>query len=74
MWKDIWVGLQEPEVVLTVLHIPAYKALILPGNQEVDVLAQVRALATDQQIGYMEGTVTTAPGWDSALPRMPDCP
>lgn len=48
MWKDIWVGLQPSEVVLTVFQISAYKALITPGNQEADALAWVRTLATDQ--------------------------
>lgn len=40
-WKDIWAHLQEPEVVLTVFHIPAHKALTPPGNQEADALAQI---------------------------------
>ena len=26
MWKDIWIYLQEPESVLTVLHVPAQRA------------------------------------------------
>ena len=41
MWKDIWVHLQEPEAVLTVFHLLAYKVLTPPGNQEADALAWV---------------------------------
>ena len=41
MWKDIWVCLKEPEAILTVFHILAYKALIPLGNKEADTLALV---------------------------------
>ena len=41
MWKDIWVHLQETETVLTLFHILVLKALMFPGNQEVDALDQV---------------------------------
>lgn len=34
MYKDIWLHLQEPEGVLTVFHVPAYKVLTPAGNQE----------------------------------------
>lgn len=34
--KDIWVHLQKPEAILTVLHIPACKVQTLPDRQEVD--------------------------------------
>lgn len=34
-------------LVLTVFHVPAHKALTLPGNQEADALVRVQALAND---------------------------
>lgn len=40
MWKDIWVYLQDPEVVVTVFHILAHKALTALGNQAADAPAE----------------------------------
>lgn len=42
MCKDIWIHLQESELMLTIFYIPVQKALTLPGNQEADSLAQVQ--------------------------------
>lgn len=47
MWKDIQVRLQVPEIVLTIFHIGAPKALTPPGDQEAGALALVRDLAAD---------------------------
>lgn len=47
IWKDIWVHLQEPEAVLTVIHVITHKALIPAGNQEADALTWVQVLAID---------------------------
>lgn len=41
-WKDIWV--------LTVFHVLVHEALTLPGSQEADALAQIRALATNPSV------------------------
>lgn len=38
--------LQEPEVVLTIFHVLAHKALTLPDNQETDAQAPVWTFAT----------------------------
>lgn len=38
VWRDVWVHRQEPEVVLTVFHILAHKALTPSANQEADTL------------------------------------
>lgn len=40
-WKDIWIYLQEPEAILTISHILAYKVLTLPGHQETEALTLV---------------------------------
>lgn len=39
--KYICVSLQEPEAVITVFHVSAYKSLTPAGNQQADTLAQV---------------------------------
>ena len=38
MCEDICVHLQEPEMVLTIIHILAHKALTSPSKQEADAL------------------------------------
>lgn len=38
MWEDIWVYLQEPDVVFTLFHVPAHKALTFSGNLKTDIL------------------------------------
>lgn len=42
IWKDIWVCLQETEVVFTICHIPTHKVLTPTGNQEANALAQYK--------------------------------
>lgn len=51
MVGTILAHLPEPEALLTVFHILAHKALTPPVNQEVDVLAQIQALATCTRLG-----------------------
>lgn len=38
---------QEPEAVLSLLHVPAHKALTPSGDQEADALPWMGALAVD---------------------------
>ena len=46
----MWVHLQELGAVLTVLHVPARKALTPPGNQEAGAVAEVSTLDTDPSV------------------------
>lgn len=71
-WEDTWLHLQAPETVLTVFHVQAHRALTLPGNQDADVPARVRALTSDPSVDTADrvhrksGPCRAQVGWSPA--------
>lgn len=65
----IFVLLQEPEADLTVFQVPAHRVSTPWGNQEVDALANIYALATDWSVDIANwehrrtGHCSASTGW-----------